>query len=586
MQLLDEGQAAPGQGQHPPTHHDNNNVVNGLEAVKLRSTGSEYLPNGRLSPARDRSPIRRDLGRDNVAMSPQVYNKLKTMTSAVQAAEDQIRDLRATLRDTLRENRPSLVPETGAVATSWGTRRQANGHANGYTSLNGSPKDKGSAPASPGKNAKKQLRDKEFAVRNSPLTDLFAVNHISTIYHVAVVVLIILVLKTLVDDLVAHGTINMSVGLIWHCFGGFHRVITIWLVMMLATMVQYVAFTNWAQRRQHFPVLARRCWDWAFLAALLVFDAALLTLPVLRMLHYAMPFASSFALLTEAVRLLMKTHAFVRSNTPRALTDGSCPGFSHYLYFMFAPTLVYSDNYPRTPSIRWRVVACHMLEVVGCVFYCSFLAERYILPLYRDFGNHPVVPLEVFSNVMAAVLPSGLAFVCSFYLLLHSWQNAWAEMMRFGDRMFYMDWWNQGSFSAYYRTWNVLVQDWLYSYIYKDVVHMGFGGVPARFAIFGISAVMHEFILGFTLRFFYPALYVFFGIIGLLLSFLSVSQDGSSAVGNIGLWLSLFLGDGILVSLYMMEHFARENCAQVIDSSWDLFVPRSWNCTSLLGQTS
>lgn len=52
-----------------------------------------------------------------------------------------------------------------------------------------------------------------------------------------------------------------------------------------------------------------------------------------------------------------------------------------------------------------------------------------------------------------------------------------------------------------------------------------------------------------------------------LLSFLAVSQDGSSAVGNIGLWLSLFLGDGILVSLYMMEHFARENCAQVIVSA-------------------
>lgn len=92
---------------------------------------------------------------------------------------------------------------------------------------------------------------------------------------------------------------------------------------------------------------ARRCWDAAALAALVAFDVALLTLPVLRMLHYAMPFASSFALLTEAVRLLMKTHAFVRSNAPRALTDGSVPGFSQFLYFMFAPTLVYCDNYPR-----------------------------------------------------------------------------------------------------------------------------------------------------------------------------------------------------------------------------------------------
>lgn len=27
--------------------------------------------------------------------------------------------------------------------------------------------------------------------------------------------------------------------------------------------------------------------------------------------------------------------------------DSPCPGFTKYLYFLFAPTLVYSDNYPR-----------------------------------------------------------------------------------------------------------------------------------------------------------------------------------------------------------------------------------------------
>jgi sterol O-acyltransferase len=62
--------------------------------------------------------------------------------------------------------------------------------------------------------------------------------------------------------------------------------------------------------------------------------------------------------------MVMKTHAFVRSNVPRVLnssqkTDDSpkvkaanCPEFSKYLYFMFAPTLIYRDNYPRYYSIR------------------------------------------------------------------------------------------------------------------------------------------------------------------------------------------------------------------------------------------
>ena len=35
--------------------------------------------------------------------------------------------------------------------------------------------------------------------------------------------------------------------------------------------------------------------------------------------------------------------------------------------------------------------------------------------------------------------------------------------------LFTQDWWNSSNFAGYYRTWNVVVHDWLYSYIYKDV---------------------------------------------------------------------------------------------------------------------
>ena len=42
-------------------------------------------------------------------------------------------------------------------------------------------------------------------------------------------------------------------------------------------------------------------------------------------------------------------------------------------------------------------------------------------------------------------------------------------MLRFADRQFYKDWWNCRSFAMYYRTWNVVVHDWLYRYIYQDL---------------------------------------------------------------------------------------------------------------------
>ena len=112
----------------------------------------------------------------------------QTLTSVAQAAEDQVRLLQMTLKDTLRDSRPPLLPET-----TWSPVKKGS-------AMTGTP----ASPASPG--GRPSTRDKEFIVRNSPLTDLFAINHISTIYHVAVVVLIVLVLKTLVDDLVSHGS--------------------------------------------------------------------------------------------------------------------------------------------------------------------------------------------------------------------------------------------------------------------------------------------------------------------------------------------------------------------------------------------
>ncbi|GAB1860879.1 Sterol O-acyltransferase 2 [Camponotus japonicus] len=73
--------------------------------------------------------------------------------------------------------------------------------------------------------------------------------------------------------------------------------------------------------------------------------------------------------------------------------------------------------------------------------------------------------------------------------------NAWAEMLRFADRLFYKDWWNSTSFPMWNRTWNVVIYDWLYTYLYKDMYEVV---VPrnkplAIFTVFFVSAVCHEY---------------------------------------------------------------------------------------------
>jgi sterol O-acyltransferase len=119
-------------------------------------------------------------------------------------------------------------------------------------------------------------------------------------------------------------------------------------------------------------------------------------------------------------------------------------------------------------------------------------------------------------------------------------------MLRFADRQFYLDWWNSTSYNMYYRQWNILVQDWLYTYIYRDlymVIHcllinfvfcfvsnfnlknwnwQLFGKKNKLFCQFGvifISALFHEHILSFSFGFFYPILFVLFAGFGCKINF-------------------------------------------------------------------
>lgn len=74
-----------------------------------------------------------------------------------------------------------------------------------------------------------QLAEKEFQPRNSPLTDLFEINHIQTIYHIFIAILVLLFMNTIVVDVVEHGRIDLDFELIHWAFGGLHTVCVIWV---------------------------------------------------------------------------------------------------------------------------------------------------------------------------------------------------------------------------------------------------------------------------------------------------------------------------------------------------------------------
>ncbi|VDL95152.1 unnamed protein product [Schistocephalus solidus] len=359
-------------------------------------------------------------------------------------------------------------------------------------------------------------------------------------------------------------------------------------------------------------------------------DTALLTgaafsiLPVIFVFSHNLAPATSLIVIMEQTRMFMKSHAFIRTNAVNAFVppevaklvespgshqtsyrnerfpsvaigDGPAaadkelamsntyplPSFSTYLYFLFAPTLIYSNSYPRTPYVRWRIVAQNFLQVGLCVIYNYYIFARFCFSHFANFGrsNHFTFSLrELVISSFGCMLPGTMVLLITFYAFLHCWLNAFAEMLRFGDRLFYKDWWNSFTFSAYYRGWNVVVHDWLYTYVYRDVYALCSARrrrFAAQAAVFMLSALVHEYILIVVFRFFYPVLFFIFGIAGFGIAHLKAR----SRFWNIGIWVGLFMGMGILMCLYSMEWYARLNCPPSPGGRLrDILLPRSWFC--------
>ena len=129
-----------------------------------------------------------------------------------------------------------------------------------------------------------------------------------------------------------------------------------------------------------------------------------------------------------------------------------CPDFSNYLYFLFAPTFVYRDNYPRNSRIKWHYVFNQFIQILGAIIYTYYILNRFCIPVFKHFNTEHVTVKMFISSILSCHLPGTLLLLILFYGILHCWLNMFSEMLRFGDRMFYKDWWNSTNYSNYYRT--------------------------------------------------------------------------------------------------------------------------------------
>ncbi|EDO49468.1 predicted protein, partial [Nematostella vectensis] len=393
------------------------------------------------------------------------------------------------------------------------------------------------------------------------LRDLLQVSHVQTIYNIFVALLAVFVLNTVIYDFIDTGRLSLDFSIMFWAFGKVSTVINVWLVMLIMSLLIFPLFRFWHSSQSTWYHLPNIVWLVGYIGYIVVFCV----FPIQEVYTHNLPPVSSIIILTEQIRLILKVHAFVRSNVPKVLytseNENEIPEFGQYLYFLFCPTLVYRDHYPMTPCIRWDYVVSNFFQVAMCILYTYYVFARFCVPVFRNTGKEAGNFKNLILSAFSCMLPGTMVLVLGFFAILHSWLNAFAEMTRFADRMFYKDWWNAPSYADWYRTWNVVVHDWLYTYIYKDLVQLTNNRNLSTVAVFVVSAIAHEYVLMFAFRFFFPILFTMFGGVGLSFVFLKPSKHNKhSQWWNIFMWITLFLGNGLLMCLYSQEWYATQNC--------------------------
>ncbi|KAK9715719.1 hypothetical protein RND81_06G185000 [Saponaria officinalis] len=281
------------------------------------------------------------------------------------------------------------------------------------------------------------------------------------------------------------------------------------------------------------------------------------------------------ALMLFACTMWLKLVSYAHTNYDmRAITkasakeDGSSAelhydvNFRSLVYFMLAPTLCYQPSYPRSTHIRKGWVARQLVKLVIFTGLMGFIVEQYINPIVQN-SQHPLKAnlLYAIERVLKLSVPNLYVWLCMFYCFFHLWLNILAELLKFGDREFYKDWWNARTFEEYWRMWNMPVHKWMVRHIYFPCLRNGIPKGVAVLIAFLISAIFHELCIAVPCHIF--KLWAFLGImfqvpLVLITNYLQ-RKFQNSMVGNMIFWFifSIF-GQPMCVLLYYHDLMNRK----------------------------
>lgn len=187
--------------------------------------------------------------------------------------------------------------------------------------------------------------------------------------------------------------------------------------------------------------------------------------------------------------------------------------FKNLYYFMAAPTLCYELNFPRSQRIRKSFLIRRSSEIIFLSSLLLFLLQQWVVPILKNskipFRESNI--LKIIERLLKLAVPNHVIWLIGFYCFFHSYLNVLAEILKFGDREFYRDWWNAEDVNGFWQNWNIPVHKFCLRHIYKPLLAQGITKAQASLIVFFVSAFFHEYLVSIPLRMF--RIWAFLGMI-------------------------------------------------------------------------
>eukprot|EP00347_Sterkiella_histriomuscorum_P008862 403343458 len=458
--------------------------------------------------------------------------------------------------------------------------------------------------ASGGSNQQTNLRKKLFSQkifheRDSLLTYTNGGEQgFRTLENIFIAFLILLGVQICVDEYFENGNIFPDLQLFYWVFGKFDKVIYTLITMYLISFTSVLVIQQVKNRKLSYLI---------YIPIYFTIQTILFIIGIYSCYYYQLQPASALVVSAEMARCGMKVHAYFREkilngihrnselslyipqwaakqgiqvgdlDIPDISVGSMKTEFQRFAYFFLAPTLLYRDTYPRNRKLRMNILLKNLGTFLLLIFYLWSVFKALCIPIFKHTVSNPGSLRQFIASVIFSSVSGIICLLTLFYGILHSWFNIFGELLRFGDRLFYEDWWNVKDFAGYYRKWNIVVHEFLYYYVYQDLIRLSkgrFNRQNAKYMVFLISAVIHEIIMTCGLGFFFPVLFVLFGGPGVI--FTKIHFGSHSYVGTM-FWFLMLIGSGIIMVLICREFYARQHpmASKFSDGFWIYLYPQS-----------